>query len=207
MALWASSPATVASGGGAAFYLLVTLHVLAALTGFASTGFAGTYAARAGRLLGAGDNAPDGPAPPVQTGAGEENVEELQRYFARPARLWWALWAVPVFGAGAVSLQPDGHGFDQLWVLGALVVWAAALAVAGRLVVPSLAQLRELLAQAYSEPAAAAPGGAAPSPAARRLPEEAVARAARAGLVASRGAAVCDCLFFVALALMIWQPN
>jgi hypothetical protein len=29
---------------------------------------------------------------------------------------------------------------------------------------------------------------------------------ARSGLVASRGAMVCDALFFMALAFMIWQP-
>ena len=32
------------------------------------------------------------------------------------------------------------------------------------------------------------------------------ARVARSGLVASRGAMVCDALFFMALAFMIWQP-
>jgi hypothetical protein len=185
----AASSAGSSSGGNAVFYLLVTLHVLAAVTGFSSTGFAGTYASRTGRLL-AGPEA-----------AEVDDVEELQRYFARPARLWWALLAVPVFGGAALSLQPDGQGIGQLWALAALGAWLAAVALAARLVVPSLAVLRALLARAYPVAGEAESAPSAP------LPPDDAARARRAGQLASRSAAVCDCLFFVALALMIWQPN
>lgn len=196
-------------GSNAAFYVLVALHVLSALTGFASVGFAGTYLARAARALSPGEAGP-GPAEP-------EDEEELQRYFARPARLWWALLGVPVFGASALAVQPHGGGFDQLWALCALVVWLAAVALTARVILPGLHHIGRLFAEVYpprtGEVAAAAVTGtgreAAAAQTAAHLAHKAeeASRASRAALAASRAAMVCDGLFVIALALMIWQPN
>lgn len=80
----------------------------------------------------------------------------------------------------------------QLWVLGALAVWALALGLAGKVIVPGSRELAGYLA-AQAHGAELGPG----------VP----ARAASAGKRASAAAAVCDCLFFCALALMIWQPS
>lgn len=270
-----------ASGGSdAAFYPLVFFHVVSALAGFGSIGFAGVYASRAAQMAvpearrpgepagGAGETrsgdlaaapldlppaespplsrlateatqaatpahaasgaAPQqlgpgpagqpaqasgatGPAPATTSpgtagpltpssaepsSAGEPppldpEIEELARYFSRPARFWKAVLAVPVFGALALWAEPGGGGLDQVWDIAAMFVWAGAALLAAGLVVPSLRQVRSALQGL---------GSARPPDAASR------AKLARYGRLASRGAAACDVLFFVALALMIWRP-
>jgi hypothetical protein len=135
-------------------------------------------------------------APAMTSGPVDQDseAEEMRRYFAHPARLWGCLILVPFLGAGALAAQPNGKGFDQPWVFGALAVWLAATLIAGSLVVPSLHQMQAVLLK--SDDAGA-------SPAAR----SAVAvRFARAGRIASRSAAFCDVLFVVALGLMIFRP-
>jgi hypothetical protein len=128
--------------------------------------------------------------------AGELDVEdeEMRRYFAHPARLWPCLILVPFLGAGALAAQPNGKGFDQPWVFGALAVWLAATLIAGSLVVPSLHQMQVVLLKSDN------PGA---STAAR---SSLAVRFARAGRIASRSAAFCDVLFLVALGLMIFRP-
>ncbi len=240
------------------FYSLVFIHAVAALVGFGSIGFAGTYASRAylpadvpgsrdGGLpavdagpkgepgdetvrsgdeqateapaagpadLGASGLGPGGPGlrptPRGQSGSAEATLapvttapvvedgtepEELRRYFDRPAPLWWSLLAVPFLGLGALAADPNGGGLDQAWVLGALLAWLCAILVAASLVRPALYQMRSMLLNAGTQDVPA------PAKDAERI------RFARAGTLASRGAAVCDVLFFVALALMIWRPS
>lgn len=184
----------------ALFLVLVLLHVTSALVGFASIGFAGIYASRA-RLMAhralPGDRAVPGPMGPGQRSEVAEqgaDMEELLRYFERPAGLWPALVAVPFLGLGALASKPSLGGLDQAWVLGALLVWLSAALVAASLVVPALRQMRSMLLRRDGP---AEQGGAQE---AERI------RFARLATLASRGAACCDVLFFVALALMIWRP-
>jgi hypothetical protein len=129
--------------------------------------------------------------------AAEEDAEfeELRRYFRRPAQLWRAVLLVPLLGLGALAADPDGGGLDQGWVLGALLVWLAATLVAASLVLPGLYQLRSMILSPTSTMDASA---------ANREAER--IRFARAKALAARGAACCDVLFFVALALMVWRP-
>jgi hypothetical protein len=202
-------PVLAASGAGsnALFYTLLVLHVAAALTGFGSIGFAGSYAGRAAQLFvpdGRADLAP--PSPSLGVGAGPLAAapypdappamtnEELVRYFRRPAGLWWALLAVPWLGLGTLAADPHGGGVGQAWTLAAFVLWVGAALVAAAVVGPALRRVRATLV-----PATAGPGPVALGATAR-------AGAARSGRRASRGAAVCDVLFVLALALMIWQP-
>jgi hypothetical protein len=329
-------------GSYAAFYPLVFFHVVAALMGFGSIGFAGSYASRAAQMASAGEagspkDPPAAAVAPLPVGAAaiepsplhrhgellppggeptpDAEVEELVRYFERPARFWKAMLVVPVFGVLALWAQPGGDGLDQVWDITALLVWGAAALVATGIIVPSLRRVQGVLNSvppvagagdldapigvmsrgergraapvagagnlaAASEPtvsssrdaastreaagtrhaagaSARAAGAAGPSdlagasdaakegeggsdagPATRpdtgargvantseagalhagevQAPNEGQVRAwatpanrsrlARYGRLASRGAAVCDVLFFVALALMIWQP-
>jgi len=272
---------TAGFGRDALFYSLVFLHALAALVGFGSIGFAGTYAASAylpsDRPQGANQEPASAPVQPADgtaqpepaplappevgtavpdyetallkyqaalrefemsgpeddasqtgdetaTGHAEEvpsvvgevivgevvaqagpatsavavepddEAEEMRRYFAHPARLWGALVLVPFLGAAALAAQPNGKGFDQPWVFGALAVWLAATLVAGSLVVPALHQMQAVLLKSDNPEA---------SPAARSALG---IRFARAGRIASRSAAFCDVLFVIALALMIFRP-
>lgn len=222
-------------GSDALFYPLIFLHVVSALAGFGSIGLAGTYASRAAQLAEAGggyeagrageggDDAVDageraggepgddadeadeageraggeageagegGESAPSQGGLDPEG-EELVRYFQRPARFWKAVLVVPVFGVLALLVQPGRRGLDQVWDLAALLVWGCAALLASGIVVPSLRQMSSVLL---------GPGARWQDVPAQR------ARVVRYGHLASRGAAACDVLFFVALALMIWQP-
>jgi hypothetical protein len=228
----------VSNGSDALFYPLVFLHIISALAGFGSIGFAGTYASRAANLATApdGERRPPGAGVPeddpggtsrgekghslvAAAGAGQERgpgpagegpagggpageaeteggmvdpeVEEVVRYFRRPARFWKAVLAVPVFGVLALVSEPGGGGLDQVWDLTALLVWGCAAVVAAGVVAPSLRHMSTVLLS---------PGPSWLASAAHR------ARLSRYGRLASRGAAACDVLFFVALALMIWRP-
>jgi hypothetical protein len=224
--------AALSGGRAALFYALVLLHAAAALVGFGSIGFAGTYASRAylppdeaglsdlergaaqqagTEVAGAPVTGPPVTGPPVtghaltghaltghalsgHAGSGQDaETEELLRYFERPARLWLALVAVPFLGFGALATDPSLGGLDQAWALGAILVWLAATLIAGSLVVPALRQMRSMLFQPANP-------GQPPRREAERV------RFARAATLAGRGAACCDVLFFVALALMIWRP-
>jgi hypothetical protein len=207
--------ATGGRGTDVLFSVLVGLHVLAGLAGFGSVGFAGFYGSRAARFR------PNQPS---------EDTEELMRYFAKPSRMWWALVAVPFFGLGALAADPHGGGLDQFWVVGALLLWLLAALIAGGMVMPSVSQVRAALfgtrggglpatargtagetqgvagtgASGALQPSGGGPGGEAAV--AVTMDSSEVYRLVRAGALASRGAAVCDLLFLLALALMIWQP-
>jgi uncharacterized membrane protein len=147
------------SGHQGIFDVLVGLHVVCAVVGFGSVAVSGVYGASARR---SGDQ-----------GASEETA----RYFR--ARGWPELLilAVPVFGAAAVGVRPDGADFGEVWVIGGLVVWAVAAALLVAVVRPAENRIR---------------GGAADlrNPGARLM----------------WAGAASDLLFVVALALMITQP-
>ncbi len=206
--------ASLSGGRAVLFYALVLLHAVCALVGFGSIGFAGTYASRA--YLPADEATPgpseQGPRPPsrdprpprkapsergrpagTEVAEADAETEELLRYFEKPARLWLALVAVPFLGLGALASNPDLGGVDQAWVLGALLVWLSATLIAASLVVPALRQMRAMLFRADKPEDQ-------PGREAERI------RFARAATLVGRGAACCDVLFFVALALMIWRP-
>lgn len=128
---------------GAAYDVLVALHVTAAVLGFGSVALSGVYGANAYRLAG-------------KTGRAQEAAsEELHRYFRAPGRLEWAVLAVPVFGAGAVVAGQGGRGFAEVWVGLGLGLWLVAAALLLGVVRPAEAALRASLA-------AEAPGAADP---------------------------------------------
>ena len=114
-----------------------------------------------------------------------EALDDARRWFGVPNRLELALVAVPVFALAALVFGGRQRDLGQLWVDAALIVWLGAGAVVAFVVHPAEARLRTLLAGADIDLTAAAAAG-------RRL---------------SRGAAVCDVAFVVALGLMIWQPS
>lgn len=190
-------------GSDALFYPLVLCHVVCALAGFGSIGLAGTYASRAAQMAEApapqgaraqgarlAKGLQDDPGASSEEGLDPES-EELVRYFAKPARFWKAVLAVPVFGVLALASEPGGKSLDQVWDLSALLVWACAALLASSIVVPSLRQMSTVLL--------------GPGANWQEVPSER-ARLGRYGRLASRGAAACDVLFLVALALMIWRP-
>lgn len=142
------------------FDTFVVLHVVAAVIGFGSVAVSGVYGGTARH--------------PER----QESAEETQRYFRAPGRAELVLFLVPVFGAVALGLRPEGADFGAFWVISGLVVWTAASALLLAVVRPAEAAIRRA-------------GTAADAAAGSRL---------------MWAAAACDVLFVVALGLMITQP-
>jgi Predicted integral membrane protein (DUF2269) len=139
--------------------VLVGLHVVCALVGFGSVAISGVYGGAARR---SGDQGPS---------------EETARYFRSRGWSELLILAVPAFGATAIGFRPAGADFGDLWVIGGLVVWAAASVLLVWVVRPAENRIRA--------------GGAD-------------LRASGWRLMWAAGAA--DILFVVAVALMITQP-
>lgn len=144
----------------ALFDTFVVLHVVAAVIGFGSVAISGVYGGTARH--------------PERQGA----AEETQRYFRAPGRAELVLLLVPVLGAVALGLRPDGADFGAFWVISGFVLWMAASA----------------LLLAVVRPAEAAISRAGP------------AGDAAAGARLMWAGAACDLLFVLALGLMITQP-
>jgi hypothetical protein len=110
--------------------VLLALHVLCALVGFASVGITGVYGF--------------GAAGPDPTG---ERQAETVRYFGSPGRIELTLLAVPFLGAAALAVEPHGGGVAQLWAGLAAAVWLVAASLLLGLVRPSQRRVRAGLAR------------------------------------------------------------
>ena len=137
-------------------------------------------------------------AGPLTTGDAADQdaeAEEMRRYFAHPARLWGFLVLVPFLGSGCPGGSAQREGLRPSMGL------RCTGSVAGG------DARRWQPCRAVAEPDADGPVEVgqrrAASPAARSALR---IRFARAGRIASRSAALCDILFLVALALMIFRP-
>jgi hypothetical protein len=99
---------------GAAFDVVLLLHVGCVVAGFVTTGTAAAMAARLRRLL------------PVQTPL----PEALRRYF-RPGVNWAGrtVYGIPVFGFALVAMSSGAYALSDGWVLGGFALFVA-LAVA-----------------------------------------------------------------------------
>ncbi|MGH9076510.1 MAG: hypothetical protein ACRDY0_03500 [Acidimicrobiales bacterium] len=167
------------------FPLLIGLHVTAALVGFGAVALSGTYGSTAADL--------------GRPGAGEE----ARRWFGRPNRAAWAVFAVPGLAVAALAAAGRTAELGQMWIDAALVLWLAAAALVALVVGPAEARLRRLVGGAGPNLGATGPALEAGDPA-LEAGDPALARAA--GRRLARAAATCDLIFVVALALMIWQP-
>jgi hypothetical protein len=225
------------TGGGGRdvlFSVLVGLHVLAALVGFGSVAFAGTFAGRAAHFepMGAGQAAaPQVGADPAPMGNGAPDGS-AETEAGDPG-------AAEVLGQGGATVHgqgtAEGSGGDQeaeellayferparLWWALLLVPWLGMGALAADPHGGGLGQgwvigagliwlLAALVAASLVVPAL----WQVRSMLARAVETGGLGaiqgaqriRLARAGGLASRAAAFCDVLFFCALVLMIWRP-
>ena len=133
-----------------AYVVLVALHVISAVVGFAAIALSGVYGGTAGHL--------DRP------GA----MAETRRFFSTPNRAALATLAVPFFAVAALAAGGHRSEFGHLWVSAALVVWVAAAGVFTAVVRPAERALAQLL---QGEP----PDTAAVASVARRLSRAAAA--------------------------------
>jgi hypothetical protein len=100
---------------GAAFDVVLLLHVGCVVVGFVTTVTAGATAARLRRLVGAGSALP----------------EALRRYF-RPGVNWAGrtVYGIPVFGFALVGMSQGAYAVTDGWVLAGLILFIALALVA-----------------------------------------------------------------------------
>ena len=101
---------------GAAFDIVLLLHVACVVVGLVTTATAAATATRLRRLLGSSLPLP----------------ETLRRYF-RPGVNWAGrtVYGIPVFGFALLAMSQGAYALGQGWVLGGLAIFAA-VALAGR---------------------------------------------------------------------------
>ncbi|HWF15804.1 MAG TPA: hypothetical protein VG244_06445 [Acidimicrobiales bacterium] len=163
---------------GAAFDVVLLLHVACAVVGIVTVATAAATARRLGRL--------------VRTAA--PLPEPLRRYF-RPGINWAGrtIYGIPVFGFALVAMSRGADALGDGWVLGGLVLFAALALVAEGVVWPTERRLQH---------AVAAAGTPAAGPRDPRPSELVAADAAHM----ERGAAAALVLLVAATVLMIAQP-
>jgi uncharacterized membrane protein len=145
---------------GAAFDVVLLLHVACVLAALVTTITAAATASRLRRLLGAGAPIP----------------EALQRYF-QPGVNWAgrAIYGIPVFGFALLAMSDGAYALGDGWVLAGLVLFVAAAAVCEGVLWPAERRVQT----AVSRPGAGAGPAEVPGPTAGD-----VALIARAALVA-----------------------
>jgi hypothetical protein len=128
---------------GAAFDVVLLLHVGCVVAGFVTTSTAAATAARLRRLAGAGAPLPD----------------PLRRYF-HPGVNWAgrAVWGIPVFGFALLAMSQGAYAVTDGWVLTGLVLFVALAFVAEGLLWPAERRVQTALA-AGSDEAGSVPDG------------------------------------------------
>jgi uncharacterized membrane protein len=147
---------------GAAFDIVLLLHVACAVAGLVTTVAAAATASRLRRLLRA-----SAPLP-----------EPLRRYF-RPGVNWAGrtMYGIPVFGFALVAMSQGAYALGDGWVLAGLVLFGAVALLAEGVLWPTERRLQAAVGAADN--GAAPPGGAQ----SMETDATAMARAAAAALV------------------------
>jgi hypothetical protein len=162
---------------GAAFDIVLLLHVACVVVGLVTTGTAAATATRLRRLLGSSLPLP----------------EPLRRYF-RPGINWAGrtVYGIPVFGFALVAMSQGAYALGQGWVLGGLAIFAALAFVGEGVLWP--AEQRLQIALSDGEPRVAESGDRAERP----LEHDAT--------VLSRAAVAALVLLVIGTVLMVAQP-
>jgi hypothetical protein len=116
---------------GAAFDIVLLLHVVCVVVGIVTTVTAATTAARLRRLLAASL------APP----------EPVRRYF-RPGVNWAgrAIWGIPIFGFALVAMSQGAYGLRDGWIVGGLVIFVVVALLAEGVLYPAEGRVQAGLA-------------------------------------------------------------
>ncbi len=175
---------------GAAFDIVLLLHVACVVVGLVTAIAAAATASRLRRLLLAAAPLP----------------QALRRYF-RPGVNWAGrtIYGIPVFGFALLAMSQGAYALRDGWVLGGLALFAAVALVAEGVLWPAERRLQTVVAATTSGPAPGVPGapefpGSAGDAAARL---DALSRDAA---VMARAAQVALLLLVAGVVLMIAQP-
>ena len=124
---------------GAAFDIVLLLHVACVVVGLVTTATAATTATRLRRLLGSPVPLPD----------------PLRRYF-RPGVNWAGrtVYGIPVFGFALLAMSDGAYALGQGWVLGGLALFAGVALVGEGILWP--AERRLQVAVTAADPATGA---------------------------------------------------
>jgi uncharacterized membrane protein len=129
---------------GAAFDIVLLLHIVCALVGLATTATAAATARRLRR----------------QAGSSAPLPEALRRYF-RPGVNWAGrtVYGIPVFGFALLGMSQGAYSLGDGWVLAGLALFVALAAVAEMAMWPAERRLQDAVAAVGtgSHQAAAAP--------------------------------------------------
>ena len=134
---------------GAAFDVVLLLHVGSVVAGIVTTATAAATATRLRRLAGSGTPLP----------------ETLRRYF-RPGVNWAGrtMWGIPIFGFALVAMSRGAYAVTDGWVLTGLVLFVALALVAEGVLWPAERRVQTALAvgsDAHVTTGRAGAGGAA----------------------------------------------
>jgi hypothetical protein len=121
---------------GAAFDIVLLLHVGCVVVGLVTTASAAATASRLRRLLGS-------PLP---------LPEPLRRYF-RPGTNWAgrAVYGIPVFGFALLAMSQGAYALRQGWVLGGLAIFAALAYLGEGVLWPAEQRLQIALARSNDQ--------------------------------------------------------
>ena len=168
---------------GAAFDVVLVLHVVCVVAGLVTVSTAAATARRLGRLVRNGAPLP----------------EALRRYF-RPGVNWGGrtIYGIPVFGFALLALSQGAYALGDGWVLGGLFLFLVVALLAEGMLWPAERRLQQALAAA-GPPSAGPDTGTGTATAVPEAVADDAARMERAAI----GALV---LLIVATVLMIAQP-
>jgi hypothetical protein len=180
----ASQLAATSTPTGAAFDIVLLLHVACVLIGFASVLTTGIQAWRA------------------RAGPGSSAAGSVARYF-RPGINWpgRSLYLVLVLGLALVAISQRAYGFGDAFVELGFVFWILAIGLAELVVWPGERQLQRMVTEGWGGESAAAPGGSDGSGGSGVLADV----RGTAVRVAIAAWAVCGVLV-VAIVLMVQKP-
>lgn len=167
---------------GAAFDVVLVLHVVCVVAGLVTVSTAAATARRLGRLVRTGVPLP----------------ETLRRYF-RPGVNWGGriVYGIPVFGFALLAMSQGAYALGDGWVLGGLGLFLVVALLAEGVLWPAERRIQQALA-AVGAPSAGPDPDAVPSVSTEPITADA-ARMERAAI----GAVL---LMLVATVLMVAQP-
>ena len=126
---------------GAAFDIVLLLHVACVVAGLVTTLTAATTAARLRRLVATAAALP----------------EAVRRYF-RPGTNWAGrfIWGIPVFGFALLAMSQGAYGLYDGWVMGGLAIFVVVALLAEGVLWPAERRVQAALAAGAEPPPDAA---------------------------------------------------
>src|SRR5688500_12784641 len=165
--------------GTTGYKIVFLLHIVSAIVGFGAVLLNGVYASE------------------VKKRKGGEGLAILQANMRVSHLAEFFILSVPVWGIGLVFMSDGVWAFSQMWVWGALVLFAAAFTISQGFLTPTAKKQERLMQELLAGPPPAG-GSGGPPPQLAQLEANGKKMAMAGGMLH---------LFLVSiLVLMIWKP-